>query len=157
MTGILDSCEGVDPFSETNAAKNTFPRETTKRNSRLVPLIDIFSLKGFLICTYNNPGITLAIDELDSNIYEHLLGELLRIMQDSGQGQLIFTSHNLRPLEVLGNIFIHQNIAGFAATTCHYLHLFCAIFVTRRNQPYALRGQSQYGLFPDTIPHQTIT
>ena len=54
-----------------------------------------------MICTYNNPGITLAIDELDSNIYEHLLGELLRIMQDSGQGQLIFTSHNLRPLEVL--------------------------------------------------------
>lgn len=30
LTGILDSCEGVDPFSETNAAKNTFPRETTK-------------------------------------------------------------------------------------------------------------------------------
>ena len=47
LTGILDSCEGVDPFSETNAAKNTFLRETTKRNSRLVPLIDIFSLKRF--------------------------------------------------------------------------------------------------------------
>ena len=61
----------------------------------------IISLLPLLICTYNNPGITLAIDELDSNIYEHLLGELLRIMQDSGQGQLIFTSHNLRPLEVL--------------------------------------------------------
>lgn len=61
----------------------------------------ITSLLPLLICTYNNPGITLAIDELDSNIYEHLLGELLRIMQDSGQGQLIFTSHNLRPLEVL--------------------------------------------------------
>lgn len=52
LTGILDSCEGVDPFSETNAAKNTFPRETTKRNSRLVPLIDIFSLKGFR-CKYS--------------------------------------------------------------------------------------------------------
>ena len=58
-----------------------------------------------MICTYNNLGVTLAIDELDSNIYEHLLGELLRIMKDSGQGQLIFTSHNLRPLEVLDPSF----------------------------------------------------
>ena len=45
--------------------------------------------------------ITLAIDELDSGIYEYLLGELLRIMQNSGKGQLIFTSHNLYPLETL--------------------------------------------------------
>ena len=31
----------------------------------------------------------------------NLLGELLRIMQNSGKGQLIFTSHNLYPLETL--------------------------------------------------------
>ena len=47
-----------------------------------------------MICTYNNPGITLAIDELDSNIYEHLLGELLRIMQESGQRQRGIVSGN---------------------------------------------------------------
>lgn len=55
------------------------------------------------ICTYNSPGITLAIDELDSGIYEYLQGELLQIMQKSGLGQLIFTSHNLRPLEMLNS------------------------------------------------------
>ena len=54
-----------------------------------------------LIAAYNNPSITLAIDELDSGIYEYLLGELLRIIQNSGKGQLIFTSHNLYPLETL--------------------------------------------------------
>ena len=39
------------------------------------------------------------IDELDSGIYEYLLGECLEVMQDKAKGQLIFTSHNLRPLE----------------------------------------------------------
>ena len=37
------------------------------------------------------------IDELDSGIYEYLLGECLEVMQDKAKGQLIFTSHNLRP------------------------------------------------------------
>lgn len=61
----------------------------------------ITSILHLLIAAYNNPSITLAIDELDSGIYEYLLGELLRIMQNSGKGQLIFTSHNLYPLETL--------------------------------------------------------
>ena len=61
----------------------------------------ITSVLHLLIAVYNSPSITLAIDELDSGIYEYLLGELLRIMQDSGKGQLIFTSHNLYPLETL--------------------------------------------------------
>lgn len=61
----------------------------------------IISFLHLFISAYNNPGITLAIDELDSGIYEYLLGELLKIMQISGKGQLIFTSHNLHPLEML--------------------------------------------------------
>lgn len=61
----------------------------------------ITSILHLLIAAYNNPSITLAIDELDSGIYEYLLGELLRIIQNSGKGQLIFTSHNLYPLETL--------------------------------------------------------
>ena len=61
----------------------------------------ITSILHLLIAAYNNPSITLAVDELDAGIYEYLLGELLRIMQNSGKGQLIFTSHNLYPLETL--------------------------------------------------------
>ena len=63
----------------------------------------IISILHLFICAYNSPGITLAIDELDSGIYEYLLGELLQVMQNSGLGQLIFTSHNLRPLEMLNS------------------------------------------------------
>ena len=52
LTGILEPCEGIEQSPETSAAKNTFLRETTERNSRPVPLIDIFSLKGFR-CKYS--------------------------------------------------------------------------------------------------------
>ncbi len=61
----------------------------------------IISVLHMLIAMYNNPSMTLAIDELDSGIFEYLLGEILKIIEESGKGQLIFTSHNLRPLETL--------------------------------------------------------
>jgi len=59
-----------------------------------------------LIEAYNNPSFTLAIDEMDSGIFEYLFGEILDIMGSSGKGQLIFTSHNLRPLERLDPRFV---------------------------------------------------
>ena len=74
----------------------------------------ITSILHLLIAAYNDPSITLAIDELDSGIYEYLLGELLRIMQKSGKGQLIFTSHNLYPLEML-----KSNSIVFTTTDSH--------------------------------------
>jgi AAA15 family ATPase/GTPase len=45
----------------------------------------------------------VAIDEFDSGIFEYLLGEVIEVFSESAKGQLIFTSHNLRPLEILGN------------------------------------------------------
>lgn len=54
-----------------------------------------------LIEMYNDPSVTVAIDELDSGVFEYLLGEILTVLQESAKGQLIFTSHNLRALEVL--------------------------------------------------------
>jgi hypothetical protein len=50
--------------------------------------------------------MTLAIDELDAGIFEYLLGEMLKIIEESGKGQLIFTSHNLRPLEAISKTSI---------------------------------------------------
>lgn len=61
----------------------------------------IVSFLSLLIAVYNNPTVTLVIDEIDSGIFEYLLGEILTIMGKNARGQLIFTSHNLRPLEVL--------------------------------------------------------
>ncbi len=66
----------------------------------------IVSVLQVLILMYNEPSVTVAIDELDSGIFEYLLGELLAIIANGGRGQLIFTSHNLRPLETLDKRFI---------------------------------------------------
>lgn len=61
----------------------------------------IISVLNLIINMYNNPSMVILIDELDAGIFEYLLGEILLILEESGKGQLIFTSHNLRPLEVL--------------------------------------------------------
>ncbi|WP_249029023.1 AAA family ATPase [Tannockella kyphosi] len=61
----------------------------------------LVSILYMLIMVYNDPSMTLAVDEFDSGIFEHLLGEILSIIEKFGKGQLIFTSHNLRPLEVI--------------------------------------------------------
>ncbi len=66
----------------------------------------IVAILQLLIVLYNNPSVTVAIDELDSGIFEYLLGEILRIISEHGKGQLIFTSHNLRPLETIDKSFI---------------------------------------------------
>lgn len=66
----------------------------------------IVSILQLLIVVYNNPSITVAVDELDAGIFEYLLGEILRIISEKGKGQLVFTSHNLRPLETIDKGFI---------------------------------------------------
>jgi hypothetical protein len=66
----------------------------------------IVSILQLLIVVYNNASITVAIDEMDGGIFEYLLGEILNILSEKGKGQLIFTSHNLRPLETIDKGFI---------------------------------------------------
>lgn len=80
----------------------------SKKNKTEIPLKyesegikKIVSVLELLIVVYNKPNYTVAIDELDAGIFEYLLGELLRVISNHGKGQLIFTSHNLRPLETL--------------------------------------------------------
>ena len=64
-------------------------------------IIKIISILNALIQAFGNSSICLAIDELDAGIFEYMLGELLDIFNNSAKGQLIFTSHNLRALEML--------------------------------------------------------
>lgn len=80
----------------------------SKRGHQELPLrtesegiVKIISILNALIAVHNNPNACIVIDELDAGIFEYLLGELLEVLDSSGQGQLIFTSHNLRILEVL--------------------------------------------------------
>ena len=83
------------------------------KNSKDIPLQyesdgikKIVSVLHLLIGVYNQRSLTVAIDELDAGIFEYLLGELLYVISEKGKGQLIFTSHNLRPLETLDRGFI---------------------------------------------------
>lgn len=61
----------------------------------------LVSILMLLIDVYAKPGACVAVDELDSGVFEFLLGELLQVLKEHGRGQLIFTAHNLRPLEIL--------------------------------------------------------
>lgn len=80
----------------------------SQRKEKLIPLKyesegikKILSVLNLLIAVYNIPGVCVAIDELDAGVYEYLLGDLLDVLEKNGKGQLIFTSHNLRPLEMM--------------------------------------------------------
>lgn len=64
-------------------------------------IIKLISILNALILAFGNESVCLAIDELDAGIFEYMLGELLSVFQESAKGQLIFTSHNLRALEML--------------------------------------------------------
>ena len=55
----------------------------------------------YLPVLFQSPGYMLIFDELDEGLFEHLLGSILLAIQDKAEGQLIFTAHNLRPLQNL--------------------------------------------------------
>jgi len=83
-------------------------RLLSKRQDVVIPLRDesagiikLVSILSLVISAYTDRSVTVAIDELDAGIYEYLLGEILSGLETYGKGQLVFTSHNLRPLEVL--------------------------------------------------------
>ncbi|MCU6688183.1 ATP-binding protein [Dorea acetigenes] len=85
----------------------------TLRDGARIPLLyesagikKLISICSNLVACYNQESYCLVVDEVDSGIYEYLLGECLEVMQEKAKGQLIFTSHNLRPLEVLENEFL---------------------------------------------------
>ncbi len=61
----------------------------------------LISVLSILIAMYNHPSVLVAVDEFDAGVYEYLLGEILGILEENGRGQLLFTSHNLRPLEMI--------------------------------------------------------
>ena len=70
-------------------------------------IIRLISSMGLFSYAFVNDGVTVAIDEIDAGVYEYLLGELLLVFEEYGSGQLIFTCHNLRPMEVLNKKYIY--------------------------------------------------
>lgn len=61
----------------------------------------LVNIASALILAYNDPNVILAIDELDSGVFEFLLGQILDVLGNGLKGQLIFTAHNITALSVL--------------------------------------------------------
>ena len=61
----------------------------------------LISYVSCLIHMYNHENTLVVADEFDSGVFEFLIGEMLQVLKEGALGQLFFTSHNLRPLEVL--------------------------------------------------------
>lgn len=66
----------------------------------------IVSILQTLIEIFNNTSVVVAIDDLDCGIHEYLFGEIVKMMSEQAKGQLIFTAHNLRPLEIINKKFL---------------------------------------------------
>ena len=66
----------------------------------------IVSILQPLIEVFNNTSVVVAIDDLDCGIHEYLFGEIVKMMSEQAKGQLIFTAHNLRPLEIINKKFL---------------------------------------------------
>ena len=88
-------------------------RLLSDRNGTVIPLLyesggikRLVIFWDLLIKAYNDKSMTLVIDEIDAGIFEYLLGVVLQVFQEGGRGQLVFTCHNLRPLEVLENKYL---------------------------------------------------
>ena len=67
----------------------------------------IISVLSLIAAAFASKSCTVAIDEFDAGIYEYLLGEILEIFEEEGKGQFVFTSHNLRPLEVIDKKYLY--------------------------------------------------
>lgn len=95
----VENAEGQKFVQVDVYSKRSGKRFLTKYESEGIKRI--ISLLGYLVSVYNHSSVCLVVDELDSGIFEYLLGELLGVLQKEMKGQLIFTSHNLRALEKL--------------------------------------------------------
>lgn len=108
VPGLLIEVEKIDSFKFDDGSTGVIVELVSKRGDVTVPLRSesegikkLLTILVLLIDVYAKPGSCIVIDELDSSIFEFLLGELIQVLNDNGRGQLIFTAHNLRPLEVL--------------------------------------------------------
>jgi AAA15 family ATPase/GTPase len=95
---------------ESTSGGNTVFELTSIINGYEIPLRSesdgtkrIISICNDLFACYNDDSVVLAVDEFDAGIFEYLFGEIIDVMDQGAQGQMVFTSHNLRPLEVLSS------------------------------------------------------
>ena len=110
VPGLLLEIEKISDYKNEDGSLGAIIEIVSKRGEVSVPLRyesegikKLVSILVLLIDVYSKPGSCVVIDELDSSIFEFLLGELIQVLNENGRGQLIFTAHNLRPLEILNS------------------------------------------------------
>ncbi len=114
IPGLSIKLEAIAPQVMKDGSPGQLAEVIANRNGMELPLRDesdgirrLISMLSLLTAAYNDPSFTLAIDEFDAGIFEYIWGEMLEIFADGGLGQLIFTAHNLRPLEVISKKFLY--------------------------------------------------
>lgn len=95
---LRDDGQKVNRFELTSVRDGGTPIPIRMESEGIIKIISVLNA---LIHAYGDPSICVAIDELDAGVFEYMLGELLDIFHQGAKGQLIFTSHNLRALEML--------------------------------------------------------
>lgn len=113
VPGLSINLKEIGKETKKNGEEGIIVSLVAVRNGVEMPIRDesdgvrkIISILAMFSAAFSCKSCTVAIDELDAGIYEYLLGEMLQIFEENGKGQLIFTSHNLRPLEVLDSKFV---------------------------------------------------
>ncbi|WP_297487865.1 AAA family ATPase [uncultured Cetobacterium sp.] len=107
IPGVKVICEGeiklesdigtkyaVNIYIERNGNKIDIFKESTGT-------IKLFSILSAIIQILKNEYSSLIIDELDVHVFEYLLAFILSKLSSRIKGQLVFTSHNLLPMEKL--------------------------------------------------------
>lgn len=114
VPGLSIGFKEISQTLDKDGQQATVTMLTAYRNGNELPLRDesdgvrkIISVLSLIIAAFNEQSVTVAIDEFDAGIFEYLLGEILQSIEESGKGQFIFTSHNLRPLEVINKKFLY--------------------------------------------------
>ncbi len=112
----------------------------------------IISLLNYIISVYNHPEICLVIDELDSGIFEYLLGDLLETLFEGTKGQLIFTSHNLRVLERLST----KNIVCSTANPDNRYVTLKGVGANNNNRDFYIRALTLGGQDEELYDNQEL-
>lgn len=96
---IVNVSEGKKEFSLEIFVEREGKQVDLKRES--TGIIKLVSLLSALVYYVQDDEAIIVIDELDIHIFEYLLAIILEKMSNHAKGQLIFTAHNLLPMEKL--------------------------------------------------------
>ena len=136
---------------ELMSNKNNSPIPLRSESEGIIKLISLISV---LIFVYNERSSALVIDELDASIYEYLLGELLDVFRTGAEGQLIFTSHNLRILEMIDK---RSLIISSRNPDEKYIRIPMSVPDTTNLRSYYLKSvllsDTKHGISSETDPH----